>query len=352
MKLAIDVREACNHNRAGKGQWTYGFVTELLTRGHSLLLFTDSPIPVEWQKYSPVVRTFPPGILWHFRVARLLRKRKEIDAYICPTSFIVPCIVGKSISCIPVVHDLIAFRKEPHNKKAALVEKCTISKALRSATHILTVSNSTKTDICDRFSFVHPDTVTAIFAGPMQSTSPLALGNKNIIACIATLSPRKNQLRLIHAFAQLPESVREQYTLVLAGGRGWNDDSVVQLAAETSGVEWIGFVSEKKYKELLSSCKVLTLPSLYEGFGMQILDALQQGVPVLTSDRGSLPEVTGSCAVLVDPENSDSITSGLEKILTDEHLRARLKKEGPRQAEQFSWKRTVDLFLTTLNSLQ
>jgi glycosyltransferase involved in cell wall biosynthesis len=352
MKLAIDVREACHNNRAGKGQWTYGFVTELLTRGHSLLLLTDSPIPSEWEKFSPVVRIFPSGILWHFRVARLLQKRKEVDAYVSPTSFIVPFIVGKSLSYIPVVHDLIAFRKEPHNKKAALVEKITIRKALRNATRILTVSNSTKNDICDRFSFLHSDIITPIFAGPMQSKSPVSGDRDSTIICIATLSPRKNQFRLIQAFSQLPESVRTQHKLVLAGGRGWNDDSIVKLADETPGVEWIGFVNEEQYIELLSSCAALALPSLYEGFGMQIVDALQQGVPVLTSDRGSLPEVTGSCAVLVDPENIESITAGLEKILTDVHLRARLQGEGPKQAEKFSWKRTVDLFLTALNGLQ
>jgi glycosyltransferase involved in cell wall biosynthesis len=84
---------------------------------------------------------------------------------------------------------------------------------------------------------------------------------------------------------------------------------------------------------------------------MPVLDALQQGIPVLTSRRGSLPEVVGTAAVFVDPEDVASITTGLETLLRDDALRARLREEGPAQAAKFSWKRTVDLFLDALQPL-
>src|SRR3989344_1051454 len=98
MKLAIDVREACREKRTGKGQWVYGFVSELLRRGHEVLLFTDSA------RQS----VLPSGLRWHRRVAASLKKGSEYDLYISPTSYIVPFLTGSSVPFVPVVHDLIA----------------------------------------------------------------------------------------------------------------------------------------------------------------------------------------------------------------------------------------------------
>lgn len=352
MKLVLDVREACRQNRTGKGQWTFGFVSELLRREHELLLLTDEGIPVEWQQYYPVTHTLHSGIRWHRQTASLLKKKKEIDFYITPTSYIVPFIVGSSVPFLPVVHDLIAFQNEPHDRKAKMIERLTLKRALKNAKHIFSVSESTKQDILGRYSFVKPEDVSVIYAGPMETSPPQNKPDHRTILCAATLSPRKNQLRLIQAYTSLPNNLRSQYRLLLAGGRGWHDQEIIDLAEQTEGVEWKGFVSTEEYGALLSSCEVLALPSLYEGFGMQVLDALQRGIPVLTSNRGSLPEVTGECAVLVEPEDVQSIADGLERILTSKSFQEDLRTSGPPQAKNFSWKGTADHFLTILKQLQ
>ena len=154
--------------------------------------------------------------------------------------------------------------------------------------------------------------------------------------------------KLIKAYQRLPDELRSKFKLILAGGRGWSDKKIIKEAQFTKGVEWIGHVSEDKYHELMRTCTVLALPSLYEGFGLQILDAEKMGIPVLCSDKGSLAEVAGQCAVIVNPLNVESIKTGLEMILTDESLRSRLHEEGPAQSEKFSWKITVDLFLDAI----
>ncbi|TSC99579.1 MAG: group 1 glycosyl transferase, partial [Candidatus Peregrinibacteria bacterium Greene1014_49] len=180
-----------------------------------------------------------------------------------------------------------------------------------------------------------------------QDPTPNIPDGKTIL-CPGTLCPRKNQLRLLKAYAGLPPNLRNQYRLLLIGGRGWKDAEIIALATTTPGAEWRGYVPEEKYRELLSRCSVLAFPSLYEGFGLPVLDALQRGIPVLTTNRGSLPEVAGSCAVTVDPESVESIQNGLKRILSDSDLRQKLRRNGPSQAKKFSWERTAELLLSVL----
>lgn len=348
MHLALDVREACDAHRTGKGQWTYGFVSELLTRHHECTLFSDCPLPSEWTKASDrthVQILREKGLAWHFAVAKLLLKNESIDAYVSPASYIVPFLLAKKKKCIPVVHDLIAFRSEPHDNKATFIERLTLKRTVRHAAHILTVSETTKYDLLAKFPAV--SSVTPIFAGPIHAHSASSHKGKTIV-CVGTLSPRKNQLRLIQAYARLSGAVKKEHPLVLVGRRGWNDDEIVKLASKTPGVEWKQYLSDAEVEKLLEDTAVFAFPTLYEGFGLPVLDALRRGIPVLTSDRGSVKEVAGDVAVFIDPEHVSSIHDGLSTLLADAALRKRLQTDGPKRAELFSWKRTVDLFESAL----
>src|SRR5437867_3025296 len=136
MKIAIDVREACRKKKTGKGQWTYGFVTELLSRGRDVVLITDSPLPEAWQGV-PSRSPGKTGLGWHLAVASRLRDR-HFDLYLSTTSYIVPWIVGRKVPYAQIVHDLIAFRGEPHDAKATFVERLTLGRAVRGARHVFT----------------------------------------------------------------------------------------------------------------------------------------------------------------------------------------------------------------------
>ncbi len=345
--FSIDVREACRKKRTGKGQWTYGFVNEFLNREHKIVLLTDQNLPKEWEGSSSEVIIYPGGFSWHLRVSGYLKKNLFDSIYISPTSFIVPSLVNKSIKTIPIIHDLIAFQKGKHDIKAKMIERLLLNKAIKSAHKSMKNCDNTRNDLVKKYPFASNKT-TAIFAGPSNVKTSGNSADERIILCVGTLSPRKNQLRLIKAYQKLPDALKSKYKLVLAGGRGWNDKKIIKEAQLTNDVNWIGYVKEDKYHELLRTCTVLALPSLYEGFGLQILDAEKMGVPVLCSDMGSLTEVAGNCAVVVNPLDVESIKNGLEKILSDESLRSRLHEEGPVQSEKFSWKRTVDLFLDAI----
>jgi len=352
VKIAIDVREACREKRTGKGQWTYGFTSELLKRGAlEVFLLSDQDVPANWRNSAAKIISFPKGLLWHFKVAKTLKTLSHLDLYLSPTSYIVPALIGKKVNVIPVVHDLIAFRSEPHDRKAVLIERCLLRRTLKKAAHVCTVSENTKKDLLKKFTFLKFETVTPIFAGPMREDSELNTPDNKTILCAGTLSPRKNQLRLIEAYNSLPKTLREKYQLVLVGGRGWDDRKIIESVRASDGVTWKGHVTDDEYEALMRTCTVLALPSLYEGFGLQILDALKRGVPILTSKRGSIPEVVGDNAVFINPENSRDIAGGLEKILLDETLRDGLRKRGPDHARRYSWQHSVDLLLEAVHHI-
>lgn len=338
MNIWIDGRAATAERLTGKGQWSRQMITALCRHTPLTVLTSGGNTPPEWTSVS--TQAIPGGPLWHLRVRSALLREKP-DAYIAPTSFIVPALIGSSIPVFPVIHDLIALQDEPHEKKARWIERLTLNRTLRSAKHIFTISTSTKQDVLQHFPFVSSEKITVIGAGPLEKHPELNVPDGITIFCPATLCPRKNQLRLIEAYAGLPEQLRSTFRLVLTGGRGWQDDAIVEAAKQTNGVEWRGFVSAVDYRQLLSTCTILAWPSLYEGFGLPVLDALQRGIPVLTSNRSSLPEVAGNCAVFVDPESIDSIREGLSSLLTNEDLRKRLRQQGPVQAARFSWEKTA-----------
>lgn len=353
VSLAVDVRAACATHRTGKGQWTYGCVSELLRRTIPLTLFTDADVPREWREQARAVERIPGwGLRWHINTLRRLRSLPSAT-YLSPTSYIVPALAPSSVRCVPVIHDLIAFRGEPHDRKATWIEHLTLPRAVRRAFHVCTISDATKRDLLERFPLLSDDCVTPVFAGPMRETVETAQQDggaerRRSILCIATLCPRKNQLRLIQAFTSLPENLRATHRLILAGGRGWHDDEIVRAAEQTPGIEWLGYVDDAQYESLLHTCAVFALPSLYEGFGMQILDALQRGIPVLTSNRGSLREVADGAALIVDPESVESIANGLDRLLTSEGLRQEFHDRGITRSRTYSWERTVDLLLGSL----
>src|SRR3989338_8961991 len=227
MHIAIDIREALNPKKTGKGLWTKGFIEELRTRGVSLTLISNRT-----HNSGPGEQiVFPQsGFAWHYQTARFLRKRQDITHYVSPTSYIVPSLLGGDGRMIPVVHDLIAFRKEPHDKKAMTIERMLLKKIVRSSRLILTVSNATRDDLLQNYPDMEAHKIVPVFAGPMQEHAEKSKPDGKTILSVGTLCPRKNQLRLIKAFASLPDTIRKHFELILVGPRGWKDEEIVSLA--------------------------------------------------------------------------------------------------------------------------
>jgi glycosyltransferase involved in cell wall biosynthesis len=175
------------------------------------------------------------------------------------------------------------------------------------------------------------------------------LDGRPYVLGVATLEPRKNLPRLVEAFAALPESARGDRVLALAGAAGWQTgDTIAALRRHAELVRPLGHVPDERLPALYRGADLFAYPSLYEGFGLPVLEAMRCGTPVVTSRRSSLPEVAGDAALYADPDDVDSIRNALARGLTDAAERERLVREGLARARGFSWDRTA---AETLNLL-
>jgi alpha-1,3-rhamnosyl/mannosyltransferase len=173
---------------------------------------------------------------------------------------------------------------------------------------------------------------------------------------VATLEPRKNLLRLLQAYSSLDNSVRNRYPLVIAGAKGWLTDQLEKLlvSLESSGqIKRLGYIAQQDLPLLYAGAHGFVFPSLYEGFGLPLLEAMASGVPVLTSCRSSLPEVAGENALLVEPEDIDELAMAMVKLIEDDGWRETAIRGGLQQALKHSWERcianTIGVYCRALN---
>lgn len=165
------------------------------------------------------------------------------------------------------------------------------------------------------------------------------------ILSVGTLEPRKNVARLLEAYKRLEPALQAAWPLLLAGDAGWLTQTLAATLAQESHVRWIGYVPDADMPGLYQAADVFVYVSLFEGFGMPVLEAMTNGVPVLTSNSSSLPEVAGGAAMLVNPLSVDDIADSLRTLLLDDDLRLRLKTLGLSRADQFSWQVSASHFL-------
>jgi alpha-1,3-rhamnosyl/mannosyltransferase len=170
------------------------------------------------------------------------------------------------------------------------------------------------------------------------------------------VEPRKNIVRLIDAFEMLPVALKKKYPLVIAGFSGWKSEDIhkcISRAAQDGFVRYIGYVPEKAMPALYGGCRAFLYPSLYEGFGLPLLEAMSCGAPVMTSNCSCMPEVAGNAALLVDPLDLSSISAGIEKALSDEKWRSCAINLGLERARAMTWdatvRKTVEVYRRVLN---
>jgi glycosyltransferase involved in cell wall biosynthesis len=172
------------------------------------------------------------------------------------------------------------------------------------------------------------------------------------VMATGTLEPRKNLPRLIRAHAALPDELRRDHPLLITGPRGWEEQDILKAVAGADGVRLSGYVPDEDLAALYAACAVFCYPSLYEGFGLPVLEAMAAGAAVVTSGVSSLPEVGGNAVVYVDPRDEAAIGAALERLLSSPAERAKLAERGRRRAAEFSWKRTARAVLTELEALR
>jgi alpha-1,3-rhamnosyl/mannosyltransferase len=164
----------------------------------------------------------------------------------------------------------------------------------------------------------------------------------SFVLSVGTLEPRKNLVRLIEAWVALPEAVRNAHVLALVGPTGWEmDATLAAVHARPDDVRLLGFVSDDELAALYAGAAAFAYPSLYEGFGLPVLEAMSAGAPVVTTTASSLPEVAGDAALLVDPRDVRALRDALAALLTDPARAAALRAAGRARAAGFTWERTA-----------
>jgi glycosyltransferase involved in cell wall biosynthesis len=232
----------------------------------------------------------------------------------------------------------------------------------RMADQLIAVSENTKRDLVNIY-HVNPDKITVIYEGvepnyfqPVDPALVAALKAKfnipeDYLYYVGSLEPRKNVVAIIRGLSYLKQQGFVNIKLVISGGKGWLNEAIfaeVEKLNLQGEVIFTGSVTEIEKIAWLQGARAFVFPTLYEGFGLPVLEAMAAGCPVITSQISSLPEVTGNAALLIDPRNQTELNLALNKILSDQDLIRQLKEQGQKRASQFTWGATAVQTLTAI----
>lgn len=254
------------------------------------------------------------------------------------------------------VHDM-AFRLRPSEVpwQQRAYFGTVLGPALRQAAAVLVPSATTRGDLLSAYPIPGLEKrVTVVREGLSVPASAGALPDgiePGFILAVGTIEPRKNYPRLLAAYRQLRSRPGALPQLVIAGRAGWAYGDTLRRIQAEPGVRYLGHVDEPTLAGLYESASVLAFPSLYEGFGLPLLEAMAQGVPAVIGKAGALPELAGGSAIEVDPEDVDDIAAGLEKLLSDADLRKELGEAGRRRAAGFTWEKAAASTLDILRRI-
>ena len=379
MKIGIDCRtilDPKSGEAAGVGHYTYNLVSRLLEldKKNKYVLFFDKGVgdAGSFKRKNSEIRFFPykeykkflPIAYSHLLISSFV-SRETLDVFHSPASTI-PLAYNKN--AVVTIHDLAIYKNPKWFPKQYFSTKVSVPQSLRKAREIIAVSEYTKQDLIDILK-ISKEKISVILNGvekredidkkdskDREKIKEKFSIKKDFILFIGTLQPRKNIAGLIAAFDKLRgNKIFENYQLVIAGKKGWDYKDIfekVRNKALTKKVLFTDYISQEDKIRLLNAASCFCFPSFYEGFGLSILEAMQQGTPVITSNTTSTKEIGGEATLLVDPYKSSSIAQALKKVLGDDNLRRSLIQKGYNHVEKFSWKKCAKETLEIYNQVK
>lgn len=372
MKIAVNTRYLVPDQLSGYAVYTHEIMSRMV-RQHpedAFVFYYDRKLPSNYI-YGENVRAswiFPPArdpwlfrVWYHIRVRQALNRDKP-DVFFSPDGFMpLKCPVPAVIT----VHD-VAHRRFPDQVPSRILKyyNTYLPKYLEHTGRVITVSNSSKKEICKWYD-IHPDKVKVVYNGVSSRYKPLS--NEDVAAqreqwsdgrpyllFVGMIHPRKNIDNLIRAYDKFRETSSLDYPMLIAGSKHWQYEAVDQAwrqSAFKQDIRFLGFVPNDELPKLTGGARLLCYISLYEGFGLPVLEAMACGVPVLCSDRGSIAEVAGDAARLVNPGDEEAIGAAIREILEDPDSLDRLSRLGRERAMQFSWDRAAEETYAVLNEV-
>jgi glycosyltransferase involved in cell wall biosynthesis len=356
LTIGIDARAAAEVP-AGRGRVVRELLRELSAHGkdsHRYVLYARRA----WEE-QPLDERFSWHLIkagdpwWHVKAARAANRMCEV--FLSSNSYVTPLFLR--IPTVTIVYDLTTFEPSMRpNRRSTVVERSTLGSTVRRSVALLAISQATADTLTAHFpsaashTTIAPLGVAPALAGGLDPGEASALPPPGFVLAVGTLEPRKNLPRLVAAYRTLDGELQRHHPLVVVGALGWETgETLDSLQSLGDRARMLGFVSDAALAELYRRCAVFCYPSLGEGFGLPVLEAMAAGAVVLTSNVSSLPEVGGEAVAYADPMRVDDIAAQLQSLLGDEPRRAALSELARARAGEFSWARFAEQVLHTLD---
>ena len=374
MRIAIDGRTIV-HGRSGVGTYAHRIVRGLLQRDqrNEYFLFLSAPWPdLEATNLRKLVIERSDRMIrnrwWeNVRLPQYLT-RHEIDVYFSP-AYALPVrprfTRRRPTRFVVTIHDVISdILPETFTLRMRMWQALFNRNAVALADRIIVDSESTKRDLIRLYGPTRqPVCVVPLSVGDeyVREVNPATLQRvreryslpPSFVLYVGTIEPRKNVTGLARAYRRLPEELQRRFPLVICGAIGWHAEPILsELKAlnVSDSIRLVGFAAHEDLPALYSLASVFVYPSLYEGFGYPPLEAMACGVPVITSNTSSLPEVVGDAGIMLDPRDDAALAASIQRVLEDRELRSTLGRKGLEQATRFRWQTTADQTLAILES--
>lgn len=363
MKIVVNTRLLLKNRLEGIGWFSYETLKRVTQQHpeHEFVFVFDRPYDKEFVFADNItaVELFPPTrhpvlqyIWFEHSMPRLLKKLKA-DLFLSTDGY---ASLHTKVPVVDVIHDL---NFEYYPQDIPWIDSKYLKRMFpayaRKAKRVATVSEYSKNDIVNLYN-VAPERIDVVYNGVNESYIPLSpqevadvrrdlTGGEPYFVYIGALRPRKNLKTLFRAFDAYREQVTTNEKLVIIGGKKWYSEEMqktYEAMKYKNEVVFTGSLSPEKLREALGAALALTYVSYFEGFGIPIVEAFRAGVPVITSDITSMPEVAGDAALLIDPFSRISITKAMVQMAQDEELRKELIAKGHQRQEMFTWQKSAE----------
>lgn len=352
LRVGVDARLLC-FPLTGIGRYTAELCNHLCRREVEVFCYLPGPISSAYALDQRIkVRAGRgggelPKILWSQTLLPDWAARDAVDV-LWGTSHRLPFRLQSTIGRVVTIHDMV-WRKYPQTMKKSTLwaERIFMPPAMQFADRVIADSQSTAADLRSAFPRC-ADKIRVVYPGAGFEQHKIT-ANKNTLPelgivrpfflFVGTLEPRKNLERLVSAYGVLSPEMRQKAQMVVVGGRGWGGVQLTHCIGSrglADDVLLTGYVTDEQLSALYAAARFLAMPSLYEGFGFPVLEAMSRGTPALVSNASSLPEICGDAAVVVDPLDEASIARGLIALISGPQ-RDQLALLAKSQAEKFSW---------------
>ena len=347
--------------RVGSAEFAFRLIKEFAKeKSHNFFIYTpvepSKDLPRETNSFKYIV--FKSKKLWTMLglSKKIYKDKNNLDVFFSPTHYlplfsVVPSVVS--------IFDLSYLKYPELFKKKDLYQlKIWGRYSIKRAKAVITISESSKNAIIEEYKLAS-DKVHVVYPGIKELINNREINmtdlqkkygiKKNFILFVGTIQPRKNIARMVEAISQIPE-----LELIVVGKKGWQYEGILDSPRKfgvENRVKFLEFVPDEELSELYKNAICFVLPSLYEGFGLPILEAMKYGCPVVTSNTSSLPEAGGDAALYFDPEDSSDIAEKIKKLLSDDKFREDMIEKGYKQAKKFSWEKAAKEALHVLKEV-